>query len=179
MAARSNDAARQPWAAPMSARRGTNKSCPALVAAPKMPCTKPRRATNQRMATAAPRTPPTTPVPSPLTAPHQRAKVISLVTVVPTAALSAISTRPMMAVLRVPMRLMSEPTNGPASPYKTNPTATESPSDSRLQPNSLVRSGKKTPGATRVPAEIMMALAMAPATSQWREIRIYGDSSCP
>ena len=172
VAATTTDAVRQPSDSVTKASNGINKSCPALVAAPNNPCTRPRWATNQRVATAAPSTPPTIPVPIPLRAPQVNAKPNSSVIRVPATALKPIAINPIIAVERVPTRSMSVPMNGPDNPYRSNPIETARLMELRVQPNSVVSAGKKTPGATRAPAEMRMAAATAAMTNQWREMRI-------
>ena len=62
--------------------------------------------------------------------------------------------------------------NGPDSPYNSNPIETARLMELRVQPNSVVSAGKKTPGATRAPAEMRIAAAIAAMTYQWRDMRM-------
>ena len=57
---------------------GTEMSWPAEAAAPKMPRTRPRRSANQRLATVAPRTGATMPVPTPLRTPPEQVQLPEL-----------------------------------------------------------------------------------------------------
>jgi len=63
-------AARQPSLVVAFASHGRNTSCPVAVLAVRTPITSPRRAVNQRFATAAPSTVAASPDPAPTTNPH-------------------------------------------------------------------------------------------------------------
>ncbi len=56
----------------MVASSGRKASCPVATLAVSMPITRPRRATNQRVAMVAPSTSAVMPVPIPITTPHSR-----------------------------------------------------------------------------------------------------------
>ena len=61
---------RQPWSWVSLARSGRKMSWPVALLAASMPTTRPRRSTNQRVATVAPSTRATRPVPKPTMTPH-------------------------------------------------------------------------------------------------------------
>ena len=66
------EAARQEEDAVRLAITGRNISCPAAAAAVRMPVTRPRRATNHRLAIVAAKTMAIEPVPSPISRPQVR-----------------------------------------------------------------------------------------------------------
>jgi hypothetical protein len=68
---RISELVRHPSSVAMSMSAGTKTNWPADVDAPNMPITRPRRVTNQRVATVAPNTPEMMPVPTPLTPPQR------------------------------------------------------------------------------------------------------------
>ena len=63
-------AQRQPGPSASLAMAGRNTSCPVELAAEKTPTTRPRCRTNQRLATIAPKTSASEPVPTPTAKPH-------------------------------------------------------------------------------------------------------------
>src|SRR3954447_6357405 len=69
-AATINDAHRQPWLVVTSATTGRKISCPVALAAVSTPVTRPRRASNQRVAIVATKPIDIEPVPTPTSTPH-------------------------------------------------------------------------------------------------------------
>ncbi len=106
----------QPGPSATRAIAGRNSRCPLAPAAEKTPITRPRCRTNQRLATIAPKTRASEPVPTPMAKPHSshscQASVITSVSPEPTATSSsdAATTR------RIPKRSISAAAKGAVSP---------------------------------------------------------------
>ena len=128
---------------------GTNTSWPALVAAPNAPMITPRCVRNQRWATAAPSTPPTAPVPSPMGSPQstyicQRSRTKMSPRSPPTMRMS-----PTSITRRGPKRSMSVPPRGPPSPNVRMLSEIANEIAVLDQPNSDSSDVMITPGAAR------------------------------
>ena len=109
-------AARQPGPAASATITGRNTSWPVALAAEKIPVTRPRWASNHRLATMAPNTRAMDPVPAPMATPQSshscQAAVMKVVRAlaVPTRAREIATTR------RMPNRSISAAANGAVSP---------------------------------------------------------------
>jgi hypothetical protein len=137
-----------------------------LLLAPRIPTTRPRWRTNQRVATVGPRTLATSPVPSPDRKPNARVSCqISRTTLVMTRD-AAVSARLTSTTLRTPIRLISHALSGPASPNTTSPTAAANETEPVDQPGSFVIVRMNAPGADRTPAVIRTTPTVTATTTQ-------------
>jgi hypothetical protein len=135
---------------------GRNTSWPVAFAADSIPSTRPRRASNQRLATMAASTIDVTPVPVPTSTPHNSVNchevfipVVS-VTAVPSSAMAASTTR------RSPHLSITDAANGPRRPKSAMLMATAAEMTVRSHPNSPSSGTISTPGVERMPAVTSM-----------------------
>ena len=122
-------------------------SCPVATLAERMPTTRPRRATNQRVATVAPSTMAVIPVPKPTTNPQSAMRCQACVIV-------SEATRPAMMIdsaetttLRRPKRAIMAAANGAIRPNSSSRIDSAEEICVVLQPNSFSSGRMNTPGA--------------------------------
>ena len=131
-----------------------------------MPIIRPRRATNQRVATIAASTLATKPMPEPTNTPHSTMScqdcVISGSSATPVPMMHSAPTM----VPRTPKRSIVAAENGAISPYRPMQTPTASEMVARLQPNSVSNGTTNTPGTARIPAPISSTMKVTPATTK-------------
>ena len=110
------EAVRQPLCSMVLAMTGRNTSWPVAQAAPRTPRTRPRRLTNQRLVTSAPKTSAVEPVPRPTRTPQSttscQESVITSVRPVP----AQMSRSASAAMRRIPKRSISAAAKGAVSP---------------------------------------------------------------
>src|SRR5688500_7870750 len=156
---------RQPTVTANAVNSGKKMSCPVLVLAPRMPVTRPRCLTNQRVATVGPRTLATSPVPSPEASPKSSVSCqISRTRLVAISAMP-VTTRLRRTTARTPIRAMSQPLNGPDRPKTTSPAAAANDTDAVDQPGSSVIESRNAPGAERTPAVTSTTTAVTATTT--------------
>ena len=131
---------------------GRKSSWPVAPAAVRMPITRPRRATNQRLAIVAAKTMAIEPVPTPISSPQvsiscqpSRTRTVSPLP-------AATSSRATLVTRRMPKRSIRAAANGAITPYRTRLTLTAPDIRVRDQPNSSSSGTISTPGAARKPA---------------------------
>ena len=107
---------RQPAATARAVRNGKKMSWPALVLAPKIPMTRPRSFTNQRVATVGPRTLATSPVPRPDSRPNSSVSCQISRTRLGREQRDAGHARLSSTTFLTPIRPISQPLIGPANP---------------------------------------------------------------
>jgi hypothetical protein len=127
--------------------------------------TRPRRLTNQRLATVAANTSAIDPVPRPMSTPQSRTSCQLLVTPTLRPLPAAISSRATLTTARTPNRSIRAAANGAVSPNSTRLTPTASDTSPRDQPNSSWRGTIRTPGAARNPAAQSSATKATPAAT--------------
>ncbi len=93
---------RQPWLWISDAAIGRKISCPVAELAVSMPITRPRRCSNQRLATVAPSTSAVNPEPTPSTRPHSTTSCHSAVMRVASTMPVAISSSALQMIRRRP-----------------------------------------------------------------------------
>ena len=157
---------RQFEASTTAASIGRNTSCPVAFAADSMPITRPRRSSNQRVATTAASTIAVTPVPAPTTTPHNRKNCHSADMRVDNATADVISARAPRTTRRRPQRSITEAAKGPISPNSAMLTAIDAEITARLQPNSASSGTMNRPGAARTPDVISMTTNVTRAMTQ-------------
>ena len=114
--------------------------------------TRPRRATNQRLATVEANTVAMQPEPTPTTTPHSRNSCHgSVIRVVPRAP-SEMTARATTVTRRSPYFACSAAANGPMKPNSSRLMLTAVPTVARLQPNSSRSGSMRMPGVERKPA---------------------------
>ena len=152
---------------------GRKISCPAAAAAVRMPITRPRRATNQRLAIVAAKTMAIEPVPSPISRPQVSISCQPWVTKMVNPLPAATRSRATLVTWRMPKRSISAAANGAISPYRIRLTLTALDIRVRDQPNSSSSGTISTPGAARKPAAPTRATNATAATHQagWIPVR--------
>ena len=156
---------RQPAVTASAVSNGKKMSCPVLVLAPRIPVTRPRFRTNQRVATVGPRTLATRPVPSPDSSPNSSVSCqISRTRLVARSAMP-VTTRLISTTARTPTRAMSQPLKGPDRPNTTRPAAAANDTDAVDQPGSAVIDSRNAPGAERTPAVTSTTTAVTATTT--------------
>ncbi len=146
------------------ARIGRKINCPVAPAAVRMPITRPRRATNQRLAMVAAKTRAIDPVPTPTSRPQVISSCHPDWTKIVSPLPAATRTSATLTTLRIPNRSISAAANGAITPYKIRFTLTAADMTVRGQPNSSCRGIIKTPGAARKPAAPSKATNATTAT---------------
>ena len=138
-----------------------------------MPVTRPRRATNQRLAMVAAKTMAIEPVPSPISTPQVSTSCQPDVTKIVSPLPAATSSRAKLVTWRMPKRSISAAANGAISPYRIRLTLTALDISVRDQPNSCSIGTISTPGAARKPAAPTSATNATTATGQagWIPVR--------
>ena len=165
------EAYRQPGPSATRAIAGRNSRCPLAPAAEKIPITRPRCRTNQRLATIAPKTRAIAPVPTPTASPQSshscQAWVMTSVRPEPiaTSVSEATTTR------RMPKRSISAAANGAVTPYRTRLSVTAPLVVARDQPKSSSRGSSSAPVDERNPAAATRAPMVIAATNHARWIR--------
>lgn len=141
-----------------AASTGSKMSCPVAVAAVKIPTAKPRRLSNQRLATCVLNTVKNNPEPIPIITPQMRISCHSSCMIAVQA--SATDKRSMeISIMRFkPYFSTNAAINGPENPYKNKQTAKAKEMDGRLQPKSCSNGSINTPAEERImPATIIDA----------------------
>ena len=157
---------RQPTAIASPVSNGKNTSCPALLLAPKMPTTRPRSFTNQRVATVGPSTLATRPVPRPDNRPNSSVSCqISRLKLAATSDVP-VTTRLTSTTFLTPIRPIIQPLIGPASPKTIRPAAAANDTDAVDHPGSPVIDSRNAPGAERTPAVTSTMIAVTATTIQ-------------
>jgi hypothetical protein len=167
-AATVTEAARHPRASTITASSGRNTSCPVAQAAPRMPRTSPRRATNQRFATIAPKTSATEPRRRADDQPHSTDSCQGAFITVVSRQPAAMSSSAPTAVRRTPTRSSSAAANGAATPYTSRLSDTAIDVSVRVQPRSVSMGTSSTPRLDRNAAEASSTRKVTAATSQAR-----------
>src|SRR3954469_12844749 len=165
-AATINDAQRQPCRVVTSATTGRKINCPVARAAVSTPVTRPRRASNQRVATVATKPIEIEPVPTPTSTPHSNTSCQLAVIVTLSADPVAISSRAADSTGRTPSRSISAAANGAVSPNNVMLTDIARPTTPCDQPNSWCSGFIITPGTERNPAAPRIAMKLTAATTQ-------------
>ena len=165
-AATISDAQRQPCWVVTSATMGRKISCPVALAAVSTPVTRPRRASNQRVATVATKPIEIEPVPTPTSTPHNSTSCQLAVIVTLSADPVAISISAADSTGRTPNRSIRAAANGAVSPNSVMLTDIASPTSPCDQPNSWCRGVIMTPGTERKPAAPRIAMKLTAATTQ-------------
>lgn len=159
-------AVRQPYASDSAATTGRKISWPVALAAVSTPVTRPRRATNQRIAMVATKAVDREPVPRPTRTPQSRtschASVMNTASPVP----AATSVSAPMTTGRTPSLSMSAAENGAVSPKSAMFTDIAAPIVACDQPNSRCSGSIITPGTDRNPAAPSIVTKATPATIQ-------------
>ena len=158
-------AARQPKWAVRFASSGRNANWPVAVLAARSPMTRPRRAENQRVATVAPSTIAVSPVPTPITTPHNRKSCHNRD--IPSDRRMPPEMMPSeTSIIRLtPNRFMKAAAKGPIRPNSRKRMARAAEISDALQPNSCCRGTMNTPGAPMVPATVSMVRNVTPRTT--------------
>ncbi len=124
--------------------------------------TRPRRLTNQRWVTVAPKAVAVEPVPRPTSTPQYRVNCQAVVMTEVSAAPEAMSTSATTTTRRMPKRSMRAAANGAVRPYRTMFTEVARPIDPRDQPNSCRRGPASRPGRVeKAPATTIASSATA------------------
>ena len=165
-AATISDAQRQPCRVVTSATMGRKISCPVALAAVSTPVTRPRRASNQRVATVATKPIEIEPVPTPTSTPHSSTSCQLAVIVTLSADPVAISSSAADSTGRTPNRSIKAAANGAVSPNNVMLTDIASPTTPCDQPNSWCSGFIMTPGTERKPAAPRIAMKLTAATTQ-------------
>src|SRR5215213_5539822 len=155
------------------ARMGRKINCPVAPAAVRMPITRPRRATNQRLAMVAANTRAMDPVPTPTSSPQVISNCHPDWTKIVNPLPAATRTSATLTTRRIPNRSISAAANGAITPYKIRFTLTAVDMSVRGQPNSSCSGIIKTPGAARKPAAPSSATNATTATHHagWMPVR--------
>ena len=128
--------------------------------------TRPRRATNHRLAMVAAKTMAIEPVPSPISRPQVSASCQPWLTKMVSPLPAATRTRAKQVTWRMPKRSISAAANGAIRPYRIRLMLTALDIRVRGQPNSSSSGTIKTPGAARKPAAPTRAMNATTATHQ-------------
>ena len=136
------------------------------LAADSMPITRPRRSSNQRVATTAASTIAVTPVPAPTTTPHNRKNCHSADMRVDSATAEAIRASAPSTTRRSPQRSITDAAKGPINPNSAMLTAIEAEIIARLHPNSVSSGTMNRPGVARTPDVISMTTKVTSAITQ-------------
>ena len=177
-AATISDAHRQPCRVVTSATIGKKINCPVALAAVSTPVTRPRRASNHRVATVATNPIEIEPVPTPTSTPHNRTSCQLAVIVTLSAEPVAISSSAADSTGRIPKRSINAAANGAVRPNSVMLTAIASPTTPCDQPNSWCSGFIITPGTERKPAAPRIAMKLTAATTQAQWIRPSGVLFC-
>src|SRR6185312_6189608 len=172
-AATINDAQRQPCRVVTSATIGRKISCPVALAAVSTPVTKPRLASNQRVATVATKPIEMDPVPTPTSTPHSSTSCQLAVIVTDNADPAETRSKATVRTGRTPKRSISAAANGAVSPNNVMLTDIAKPTVPCDQPNSWCSGFIITPGTERKPAAPRIATKLTAATTQaqWMRLR--------
>src|SRR3954447_20684884 len=173
-AATINDAQRQPCLVVTSATMGRKISCPVALAAVSTPVTRPRRASNHRVATVATKPIEIEPVPTPTNTPHNSTSCQLVVMKTLSADPDAMSVNATERTGRTPNRSIKAAANGAVRPNSVMLTDIASPTTPCDQPNSWCSGVIITPGTERNPAAPRMAMKLTTATTQAQWIRLVG-----
>ena len=164
--ATTSTATRQPRTTTSDASSGRNSSCPVAPLAVSRPITRPRRWTNQRLATIAPSAKAVEPVPNPTIRPQSRSSCQeACIAVVRLMAVATISSAATMT-RRIPKRSIRAAANGPHRPYRNRLIETANEIVTRFQPNSCSSGTISTPGVERMPADASNVRNVTAATIQ-------------
>ena len=125
---------------------GRNISCPVAAAAVRMPITRPRRATNHRLAMVAAKTMAIEPVPSPISSPQVSTSCQPWVTKMVNPLPAATRSSAKLVTWRMPKRSIRAAANGAIRPYRIRLTLTALDIRVRGQPNSSSSGTISTPG---------------------------------
>ncbi len=159
-------ATRQPCACASAATTGRKISWPVALAAVRTPVTRPRRATNQRIAIVATNAVESDPVPSPTSTPHSsiscQASDINTASPVPAAIRASAAT----TTGRTPSLSIRAAEKGAVRPNSAMFTDIAAPMVACDQPNSMCNGSIITPGTERNPAAPSMVTKATPATIQ-------------
>ena len=161
-----HSAIRHPNRSVSSASSGRKTSCPVAVLAVSMPTTRPRRWTNQRVATVAPSTRAVIPVPRPTTIPHSRMSCHTSVIASEPTSPAMMNSRAALTTRLMPKRFMNAAANGPIRPNSSSRMARAEEISAFCQPNSRWKGTIMTPGAPTAPAVASMVRKVVPATTQ-------------
>ena len=156
---------RHPVVTASAVSSGKKISWPVLLLAPRMPVTRPRWRTNQRVATVGPRTLATSPVPIPEIRPKTTVSCQISRTRLVANSDRLVTTRLIRTTLRTPIRPMSQPLSGPLSPNATNPMAAANETVAVDHSGSSVMVSRKAPGADRTPAVTITTMAVTATTT--------------
>ena len=165
-AATISDAQRHPWRVVTSATIGRKISCPVALAAVSTPVTRPRRASNQRVATVATKPIDIEPVPTPTSTPHSSTSCQLAVMKTLSADPAAMSINAAASTGRTPNRSIRAAANGAVRPNSVMLTDIASPTVPCDQPNSWCSGAIITPGTERNPAAPRIAMKLTAATTQ-------------
>src|ERR1700754_2978407 len=164
-AATISEAQRQPCRVVTSATMGRKITCPVALAAVSTPVTRPRRASNQRVATVATKPIEIEPVPTPTSTPHNSTSCQLVVIVTLSAAPDEINTSATDNTGRTPKRSINAAANGAVSPNSVMLTDMANPTTPCDQPNSWGSGFIITPGTDRKPAAPSIATKLTAATT--------------
>jgi len=157
---------RQPMFTASHASAGRKISWPVAPAAVSAPRTRPRRCTNQRLATIAARTVAIDPVPTPTTTPQSKSSChgwcMKIVRPDPAETVSSAPT----TTLRTPKRSIKPPANGAKRPKSIRLMETAIEIVARDQPNSCWSGTIRTAGVDRKPAAASSVNHVTAATTQ-------------
>ena len=159
-------AVRHPWLVASQATIGRKMSCPVALPAVRMPLTRPRRATNQRLVMVATKAIDIDPVPSPTTSPQLRmscqGSVMKTVSPLPAATMSSAK----VTTGRTPKRSIRAAANGEIRPKSIRLSDTAEPMSPCDQPNSSWSGSISTPGTERNAAAPTRVTKATAATTQ-------------
>src|SRR6476619_118815 len=173
-AATMSDAQRHPWCSVTCATTGRKISCPVALAAVSTPVTRPRRASNHRVATVATKPIEIEPVPTPTRTPHNSTSCQLVVMNTLSADPVAMSVNETERTGRTPNRSIKAAANGAVTPNSVMLTDIASPTTPCDQPNSWCSGVIITPGTERNPAAPRIETKLTAATTQAQWIRPMG-----
>jgi hypothetical protein len=162
----SSAAERHPFDSTRAASDGRKINCPVALAADRMPRTRPRRSSNQRLAMMAANTIEVTPVPVPTSTPHNSVSCHCARICVVNATDAHSSARAARITRRTPSRSITDAANGPIRPKRAMLIATAEEIAARLHPNSRSSESISTPGVARTPAVTSRITNVTNATIQ-------------
>ena len=159
-------AQRQPTTSISQVARGRNNNWPVATLAVSMPSTRPRRCSNQRLATTAPSTRAISPEPRPSSTPHSRIRCQTSLICVDRPSPPATDSSAPAIIGRSPKRSINRAENGPISPNSTKRIASAVEICSVFQPNSSPRGRRNAPGKPSAAEAESMVRKVTPAITQ-------------
>ena len=159
------DAHRQPPSRASTARTGRKISWPVAYAADRTPVTRPRRATNHRVATTAASGDDRQPVAAPMTTPQSSVSCQSALMPIVAAVPAAVAARAAATTRRTPNRSISAAEKGAIRPKSTRLIEIASETWLTRHPNSSSSGPIRIVGVARTPDAISSATNAAPATT--------------